>query len=241
MHCVKPDFDVVSIRPEEPLRKAVRAVRRHRLLSILLGVIALAAFYSIWVVAQAYMETPAIIARATAPDKTPLRLEDFPPDYLDALLKVEDPSFYSHHGVDLMTPGAGYTTITQALVKQLYFEHFKPGFAKLKQSLIALVLDRRVDKSTQLRIFVNLVYMGGLGSVDIHGFSDAARFYYGKEFKEMSRDEYLALVAMIIGPDGFSVKEHPEKNAERVRRIKRLLDGQCSPAGNSDVYLEACK
>jgi len=223
------------------MSKIGHLVKVHKTVSILLGMALCVVFYSAYVVIDAYARTPAIIARVTTADKLPLSLEDFPDGYLDSLLKVEDPGFYSHHGIDLTTPGAGYTTITQALVKQLYFEHFRPGLAKAKQSLIAMVLDRRVDKRTQLRIFVNTVYMGSPNGEDLHGFSDAARIYYGKDFKAISSDEYLALVAMIIGPDGFNVIKHPEKNAERVKRIKHLLEGHCQPAGNSDVYLEACK
>ena len=55
----------------------------------------------------------------------------------EILLKVQDPGFYDHSGIDLWTPGAGLTTITQAIVKKLYFNDFKSGIAKIKQSLIA--------------------------------------------------------------------------------------------------------
>ena len=35
----------------------------------------------------------------------------------EILIKVQDPGFYNHNGIDLSTPGAGLTTITQAIVK----------------------------------------------------------------------------------------------------------------------------
>ena len=205
---------------------------------MLVGLIIL---YYVAVVIKAYIETPKIISQILASDKMVLRLEDFPDDYLRVLLTVEDPNFYSHHGVDLLTPGAGITTVTQGIVKYHYFEHFKPGVAKLKQSLIALVLNGRVDKTTQLRIFVNTIYMGTVDERRVSGLSDAARVYYGKDFSELSRDEYLSLVAMIVGPDGFNVRKHPAENAERVGRIKRLLNRECQPVNNGDVYYEACR
>lgn len=46
-----------------------------------------------------------------------LDISDLSAWQLDALLKIEDPAFYRHKGVDLKTPGAGLTTITQSLVK----------------------------------------------------------------------------------------------------------------------------
>lgn len=55
---------------------------------------------------------------------------------LSILLAMEDPGFYTHKGVDLKTPGAGLTTITQVLVKKLYFKEFKPGLRKIKQILL---------------------------------------------------------------------------------------------------------
>jgi hypothetical protein len=49
----------------------------------------------------------------------------------EILIKVQDPGFYGHNGIDLSTPGAGLTTITQAIVKKLYFDGFKPLIAML--------------------------------------------------------------------------------------------------------------
>lgn len=215
--------------------------KKHKIATVALTLFGLIILYYVSVVIKAYIETPKIISKILASDKMVLRLEDFPDDYLHILLTVEDPNFYSHNGVDLSTPGAGITTVTQGIVKYHYFEHFKPGIAKLKQSLMALVLNARVDKNTQLRIFVNTIYMGTLNEQRISGFSDAARVYYGKNFSKLSRDEYLSLVAMIVGPDGFNVQKHPAENAERMRRIKRLLNGECQPIDNGDVYYEACK
>ena len=218
----------------------MRFLGKHKISAVTLALVGLIILYYTTVVVKAYIETPEIISKILNSDKIVLRLEDFPDNYLRILLTVEDPSFYSHRGVDFSTPGGGITTVTQGIVKYHYFENFKPGIAKLKQSLIALVLNARVDKTTQLRIFVNTIYMGTINGQRISGFSDAARIYYGKNFSELSRDEYLSLVAMIVGPDGFSVRNHPAENMERVGRIKRLLNGECRPISNGDVYYIAC-
>jgi membrane carboxypeptidase/penicillin-binding protein len=217
--------------------------RRSRLRKIRLGVVSLLALFLLYYAGttlQAYIETPRLIAQITRSDRMVLRPEQFPADRLQALLTVEDPHFYAHNGVDLTTPGAGITTITQALVKLYYFHPFKPGIAKLRQSLIALVLDRRVDKQTQLRIFINSVYLGNCRGKQIYGFSEAARAYFDKRFSQLTRDEYLSLVAMIVGPNGFNVVKQPARNAERVRRIKHLLAGDCRPQNNGDVLYQAC-
>ena len=156
---------------------------------------------------------------------------------LKALLAVEDPSFFTHKGVDLKTPGAGITTITQGLVKILYFKKFKPGIAKFKQTIIArFVLDRMVCKKEQLTLFINLIYLGRSGDKPVYGFYNAAAVYYGKEVAALTEDEYLSIAAMIIAPANFSLTGRPDANRERTRRLKALVSGKYRPKGLMDLY-----
>jgi membrane peptidoglycan carboxypeptidase len=218
------------------------SVRRLALNLAVLFLCPAIAYYA-FVMAQAYHEAPKLAAAIDRSGRLALGLEDLPPGYVDILLAVEDPRFYSHPGVDLVTPGAGFTTITQALVKQLFFDGFRPGplgLGKLRQSLIALVFDARVSKRDQLRIFVNTVYLGSCDGRPVEGMAEAARSYFGKDPSALARTEYLCLVAMIIGPNEFHVRNHPRENADRVRRIERLLRGDCRPVGLWDVYYRAC-
>jgi membrane peptidoglycan carboxypeptidase len=208
---------------------------------IVLGVLSVVAVYYAVVTVVAYEVTPQLVADYMASHKMPLDPRSLPPRYLEILLAVEDPNFLNHHGIDLTTPGAGYTTITQGLAKQVYFVRFRSGVAKIKQSLYALVLDRRVSKQDQLKLFINTVYMGTFSGKPVNGFPDAARVYFGKDFGALTEDQYIALVAMIVGPDGFNVVRFSARNAERVRRIKKLLRGECKPAGLADVFYEGCK
>ncbi len=152
---------------------------------------------------------------------------------LEILLRVEDPRFFEHGGVDFSTPGAGITTITQGLVKGLYFKKFRPGIAKVKQSLIAaLVLDPLMAKKDQLRLFINTVYLGPKAN----GFEQAANVYFHKSFEQLTEDEYIAIVAMIIAPAAFDIEKFPDRNRERVTRIKRLVAGEYEPRGLFDLY-----
>lgn len=56
----------------------------------------------------------------------------------------------------------------------------------------------------------------------------------------MTDGEHLALVAMIIAPNELNVAASPDKNRERVSRIKRFINGECRPANVSNVYYEEC-
>ena len=72
------------------------------------------------------------------------------------MLTVQDPKFYEHSGYDFTTPGAGVTTITQAMTKYLYFKKFTKGFKKIEQTLIAwLAITPMVTKDEQLTVFIN--------------------------------------------------------------------------------------
>ena len=202
----------------------------------LVAVVAVVAHYAV-VVQQARQATPAIVERVLASDAMRLELADFPPGWIEALLAVEDPAFYAHDGMDLRSPGAGLTTLTQAMVKYLYFDDFQPGLAKLRQTLIAVfALDALVDKDTQLLMFVNTIGLGQWEGRTVRGFGAAAEAYYGKPFAELTRREYLALLAMPIAPENFHVVRRPESNARRVDRIERLLRGEYVPKGLMDQY-----
>ncbi len=207
---------------------------------ILLGLFFVIVGYYAVVMIIGYAQTPKLIAARAANAEMTLAADRLSAEYLHILLTVEDPNFFSHSGIDLRTPGAGLTTITQALAKELYFEQFRPGLAKLKQSLLALALNQRVGKWEQLDLFINTAYFGSHAGKSVNGFATAARDYFNKEFAALAREEYLALVAMIIAPNDHSVATHPAENARRVRRLERLLRGECKPSGLRDVYYENC-
>jgi len=205
------------------------------LLIVAMAAIAALTIYEAAAVIKARRETPEIFRNLLA--DASLHLNEIPEARIKQLLQVEDPEFYQHHGVDFSAPGAGITTITQAMVKYLYFKKFRPGFKKLKQTLIAwLAVDPLVSKDDQLTVFINTAYFGTVDQKTVRGFDQAASVYFAKPFAELTDDEYLALVAMLIGPNAFSVRNYPERNQERTARIKKLLSGEYQPLGNGDVY-----
>jgi membrane carboxypeptidase/penicillin-binding protein len=219
-----------------------RRSRAWYILWLLLAVVLILFFYFSIEVAKARKATHGEISQALQSSLIRLELEELSQRQIDILLAVEDPNFYTHRGIDLRTPGAGMTTITQGLVKIHYFKPFKPGIRKIKQTLIArFALDPLVSKGDQLKLFINEIYMGEHKGRGVRGFEDAAQAYYDTPFSEISEDEYIGLVAMIIAPNTYHPAKHPEMHAERVRRIKRLISGAASPNGWLDVYLEGCK
>lgn len=156
---------------------------------------------------------------------------------MEILIKVQDPGFYEHNGIDLSTPGAGLTTITQAIVKKLYFDDFKPGIAKIKQSLIArFAVNEFLSKEDQLTLFVNLMYFGSVAGKPVIGLESAAQAYYQQPVTQLNEDQYISLIAMLVMPNTFHILKHPDWNRERSNRIKALLAGEYHPQGLMDQF-----
>ena len=214
----------------------MKKILRYALIVIVLFTISFI-FYSAFVIISSRISTPGIISKYHETHKTDLRSNDLSEWQTRALIMVEDPNFFKHSGVDFSTPGAGITTISQGLVKILYFNDFSPGLAKLKQTLIArFTFDPLISKDEQLSMFINMAYLGNMDGKYIFGFTNAAKLYYKKQFKKLNKDEYLSLIAMLIAPDNFNLISRPKANKERVRRIKLLISGKYHPKGLMDLY-----
>lgn len=180
-------------------------------------------------------DTPALVGLAWQRYGHGIALSDLSKNEKLLLIAVEDPAFYRHHGVDLNTPGAGMTTITQALVKLLYFPGgFNKEVAKIRQTLIArYALDPLIPKNEQLELLLNVAYLGSQDGQAIRGFETAASAYFNKPFKALSETEFQSLVAMLVAPDRL-IPGTPD-HAQRMRRIDDYLTGKYQPTGVLDV------
>ena len=76
------------------------------------------------------------------------------------ILLVQDPNFEHHHGVDITTPGAGLTTISQSLAKRVGFEQFKPGIGKIRQTGYAFGLEQALSKEQIMALWLDTLEMG---------------------------------------------------------------------------------
>ena len=196
----------------------------------------------------AYQTARVLHARSVAEERfdrilaaEPLAISDISERRLRWLVKIEDPDFYAHRGVDMKTPGAGLTTITQGLVKRVFFKEFQPGWRKIEQSLIArFAVTPKISKNRQLAALFEIAYLGVCDDRHMAGFSMAAQCYYDAPLRVLTDDQYLSLVAMLVGPNAYHPVNHPQRLAGRLARIKRYLAGDCAPLTNGDVYYEAC-
>ncbi|CAN5464447.1 hypothetical protein BH10PSE14_BH10PSE14_43120 [soil metagenome] len=209
------------------------------------GAVAVAALLLLFIgfetfaVLRAKARTPGILAAHAHPVTT---LDQLGRRRLAILLRVEDPGFFRHRGVDYATAGQGATTLTQGLVKRLYFDGgFRPGFAKIEQSLIArFVFDPATPKRRQLEMFLDLASFGTQQGQPVIGFADAARTFYGRPLAALDERQLISLVAMLMAPNALDPVRHKAENDQRVRRIDALIAGRCRPRGVMDVRYPDC-
>jgi membrane carboxypeptidase/penicillin-binding protein len=182
-----------------------------------------------------YFRTSAIVESYHARGIVEYKFNQLPAEYQDILIKVQDPGFYSHKGVDFNTPGAGWTTITQSLSKFFYFEDFKPGWRKIPQTIYArFALHPKVAKENQLDLFINIIGFGN----GTRGILSASQFYFNSKPDELTKDEYISLIAILNNPKMLNPMDNPDANSERARRIKKYINGEYVPKNVFDNEYE---
>ena len=154
---------------------------------------------------------------------------------MNMLLLVEDQSYFQHAGVDLKEimrvlrdyllydkPLRGASTITQQLVKNTLLSRERTLSRKIKEILMALLLEHSFDKEFILNRYMNRVYLGQNGAQAVRGFHQAAVFYFHKPVSQLSLKQMATLVALVKGPSYYHPVKHPQRLAQRRQLVLRL-------------------
>ncbi|HDS1212539.1 penicillin-binding protein 1B [Shewanella algae] len=162
--------------------------------------------------------------------------EQIPENIVEALILVEDRSFYEHHGVNpfaiaralLVNISAGRTvqggsTLTQQLAKNFFLSSERSLIRKAREALMALIIDFRYSKDEILEAYLNEVYMGQDKSRAVHGMGLASQFYFGRPVGELTLAQQAFLVAAIKGPSYYNPWRYPDRAQERRDLVLRLL------------------
>jgi penicillin-binding protein 1C len=156
------------------------------------------------------------------------------PGYLKLLLAYEDRRFYSHGGVDpialgraafqLVTRGhivSGGSTITMQLARLMEPRRERSVYAKLRQMVRALEIERQLNKDQILDLYLALAPFGG----NLEGVRAASIAYFGKEPKRLSLAESALLVALPQSPETRRLDRYPDMaRAARDRVLARMVE-----------------
>ncbi len=168
-----------------------------------------------------YSSDGALMGEFGEKRRTPKKLEEIPDLMEQAFLSAEDDRFFEHPGVDykgilravvnlIMTGrrGQGGSTITMQLARNFYLSSEKTYLRKLNEILLALKIERELDKEKILELYLNKIYLGNRS----YGVAAAAQIYYGTDLDELS----LAQIAMIAGLPKAPSTYNPIVNPKRA-------------------------
>ena len=142
-------------------------------------------------------------------------LRQISPDFQHAVIAAEDARFYQHHGFDwhAMEIAAdtdlqggrlrGGSTLTQQLVKNLFFGTSRSILRKGAEFTLVPVAELVLGKRRILELYLNEVEWGP----GVYGAEAASRYYYGISARNIDREEGARLAAILPLP----LKRRPER------------------------------
>lgn len=180
-----------------------------------------------------YTSDNKLIAEFGEVRRDPIKYEEIPPLLIDALIASEDTRFYQHNGVDLKAlarsvlgilsgnPSGGGSTLTMQLAKNISFEGESPYSRKFKEILLALKIERELNKEEILELYLNRIFFG----ISAYGISAASSQFYNKAPSDLSLAEMAMLVALLPAPNTINpLRSETRAKTYRNRVLRRMLD-----------------
>ncbi len=139
----------------------------------------------------------------------PVSLPAISPNLQHAVIAAEDGRFYQHHGIDWKEVqkvvdkdldegrlGRGGSTITQQLVKNLFFTTHRSILRKVVEFTLAPTAELLLPKHRILELYLNVVEWGP----GVYGAEAASRYWYNIPASRLSRDQAARLAALLPSP-----------------------------------------
>lgn len=159
-----------------------------------------------------------------------------------ATVAIEDKEFYQHGGVSVSgivramlsnTQGnatQGGSTLTQQLVKQVFFSRDQAGERglagiprKIKEMILAIEVERMYNKDQILTLYLNESPYGGRRN----GVESAAQTYFGKSAKDLTLAESALLAAIPNNPtiyNPYNVDGHDSLIARQHKVLDNMVE-----------------
>lgn len=172
-------------------------------------------------------------------DRLPVKLDAVPPLLGETLIAVEDRAFMEHHGVSPMailravwvnfTTGhvvQGGSTLTQQLVKNFYLNNERRYKRKLREAVMALIVEKHYSKSDIFETYINEIFLGQSGAREINGFALAAQHYFRQPLNELEPAQIAMLVGLVKGASHYNPWKHPQRALERRNVVLSVMNQQ---------------
>jgi len=161
-------------------------------------------------------------------NRTKVNLSEIPLFVRQATLAIEDKDFYKHKGFSfkgiaralyyLVFEGkvTGGSTITQQLVKNTLLTPERTLKRKMKELILAFLVEQKYNKDEILEMYLNEVGYGGAA----YGIEEASQKYFGKSVNQLTLAEAALLAGLPASPTRYSpFGAHPEIAKQRQAAV----------------------
>ena len=181
--------------------------------------------------------------RSADPDYCPY--DEIPALFIHYLLEIEDDYFFFHHGIrfDMVKLAlksnkrarkvvSGGSTVTQQLIKNLYFRFEHNYLRKLLEAILTFYAEHALSKEQILELYLNIIYFGN----GKYGIVDAAEFFFRKDVRDLTMNQQFMMACMPFAPTVGNPLKHPDVfmrvrdkrlNALRRRRVITDYEVEC--------------
>lgn len=155
-------------------------------------------------------------------------LDKIAPELQHAVLAAEDGHFYKHHGIDwgqvkevaeesreTGVVRRGASTVTQQLVKNLFFTTYRDPVRKAFEYTLAPLADTILGKRRVLELYLNEIEWGQ----GIWGIGAAADVYYHTTPDKLDLDQAARLAACIPSPRRRKPQQMDDGSARIIGRM----------------------
>lgn len=189
--------------------------------------------------------------------RTVVKFDDIAPSARDAIVAIEDHTFYEHHGIvikstlravfqtllskaGLSSDGtAGGSTLTQQVVKNTLLNRDKVLSRKVKEWVLAYKIDQKLSKNEILEIYLNEAPYGGT----MYGIQEASRRFFGIPASELSiaQSAYLAAIPNLptyyspYGPNKAKLDARQQTVLREMKRYGFINDEEYRQASLKEV------
>ena len=159
--------------------------------------------------------------------------EEIAKNVINATIAIEDHLFFEHNGIRIdafmralinnirtLSFSQGGSTITQQVIKNVFLTTEKKIERKMKEFLLAIKLEKQLEKEEILEIYLNTISYGGVS----YGVAEASKSFYGKKPSELTIAESAYLAAIPKAPTYYSPYGRNRKALEaRKNQVLQLM------------------
>lgn len=167
-------------------------------------------------------------------NRSPVPIEQIPEHVQLATLAIEDAEFYQHPGFSVrgiaraiiynyQNEGelTGGSTITQQLVKNTLLSTEKTYRRKIREIVLAFLVEWNFNKHQILQMYLNEVSYGGTA----YGIQEASRYYFAKDANKLTLGEAALLAGLPKSPTTYSpFGQNPQYAKGRQKQVLRLME-----------------